>query len=106
LSRALGYIETEIRCETAAELRYRVRDFWSWHRNFEVFRERFSAEYERFERLITAEGIVEREQVLGDYYEKKDGDEDGLFPTNFSDEAEQFSQCVSLGRRAKPARVL
>jgi hypothetical protein len=80
LRRAPGYIATEVECESPGERRYRVRDFWSWHRYFELFRERFAAEYERFERLIAVEGLVEREQFVGAYYEKEAGDGDELVP--------------------------
>jgi len=67
-------------CESQAG-RYRVRDFWSWHRAFEIFREKFQAEHERFEQLISAEGLVERQQFLGAYYVSEGGDGDDLFPT-------------------------
>jgi hypothetical protein len=80
LRRAPGYIATEVECELPGERRYRVRDFWSWHRYFELFRERFAAEYERFERLTVVEGLVEREQFVGAYYEKDAGDGDELVP--------------------------
>jgi hypothetical protein len=80
LKRAPGCAETEVESEWPAQRRYRVRDFWSWHRNFEIFRERFAAEYERFERLISVEGLIEREQFVGAYYEKKDGDGDEFVP--------------------------
>ena len=80
LRRAPGYIATEVECESQAERRYRVLDFWSWHRYFELFRERFGAEYEKFERLIAAEGVVEREELVGAYYEKDRGGEDELVP--------------------------
>jgi len=80
LSRSEGYIATEVACESPAQRRYRVRDFWIWHLGFELFRERFAAEFERFERLILSEGLVEREQFVGAYYEKAPGDEDDLVP--------------------------
>jgi hypothetical protein len=80
LSRGAGYLETEVRCESASERRYRVRDFWVRHLRFELFRERFAAEYERFEQLILADGLVERTQFVGAYYEEKPGDGDELVP--------------------------
>ena len=69
---------TEFWCESPQLSQYRVKDFWSWHRNFEVFRARFQAEFERFEEWLRSEGFVEKEQFLGAYYEKpEDGsDED------------------------------
>jgi hypothetical protein len=80
LGRAKGYIETKIECESEAERRYRVQDFWISHGSFEVFRETFAADYEKFERLLLAEGLVERELFVGAYYEKNPGDEDELVP--------------------------
>jgi hypothetical protein len=75
-----GYIGTEVEFESQVERRYRVRDFWSGHRDFERFREKFAAEYERFERLIMIEGLFERQQFVGAYYEKQAGGEDELVP--------------------------
>ncbi len=80
MSRALGYVETQTECESVAERRYRVRDFWMSHRNFEVFREQFAAEYDRFERLVSSEGLVEREQFVGAYYVKERGHGGELAP--------------------------
>ena len=80
LRHAPGYIATEVECESRAERRYRVRDFWSWHRYFEGFRERFAAEYEAFERLLVSDGLVEREQFVGAYYEKEAGNGEELVP--------------------------
>jgi hypothetical protein len=63
--------------ESQAERRYRVLDRWASHQSFESFREGNQIEYERFSRLIASEGLVERETVLGSFYE--DGpDESGL----------------------------
>ena len=79
LHKADGYLVTECRCESAELLQYRVRDFWRWHRNFEVFRSRFQAEFERFENWLGSERVIEREQFLGAYYEKfEDGSEEDL----------------------------
>jgi len=64
---------SECCCESPDVAQYRVRDFWSWHRNFEIFRARFHAEFERFEEWIRSERMVEREQFLGAYYEKFEG---------------------------------
>jgi len=73
LSRADGYSVTEVWCESPEVLQYRVKDFWNWHRNFEVFRARFHAEFEEFEKWLRSEKLVEREQFLGAYYEKFEG---------------------------------
>jgi hypothetical protein len=78
LSGAEGYQGTEVRCESAEESRYRVRDFWGWHRDFEIFRGRQQVRYERFESWIFAERLIEKEQFLGAYYEDPPGDEDEL----------------------------
>ena len=77
LGRVAGYIDTEVRCESSPERRYRVWDFWTSHRWFEVFQEKFVVEYERFNRLISAEGLVQRQEVVGTYYvdEGSDGDD-------------------------------
>jgi hypothetical protein len=77
LSRADGYLSSEVSRESPEERRYRVRDFWSWHRNFESFRARFQSDFERFERWILFDRLVGKEQFLGAYYEGL-GDEDGL----------------------------
>jgi len=76
LSQAVGYLRTEIGCESPASARYRVKDFWSWHRNFEIFRARFQDEFERFEEWLRSERLIEKEQFLGAYYEKPE-DENG-----------------------------
>ncbi len=80
LGRAKAYTGTEIWCESSAERRYRVRDFWKSHREFEVFRERFVAEVERFHSLLISEGIVSKFEVVGTYYDER-GDGDDLIAT-------------------------
>jgi hypothetical protein len=80
LYKADGYLLSECRCESPQSLQYRVRDLWSWHRNFEIFRARFHAEFERFEEWLRSERLIEKEQFLGAYYErfKDDGSEEDL----------------------------
>ena len=73
---ANGYSLTESWCESEKDRVYRVRDLWSWHREFEVFRSRFHAEVDRFELWLRSEGVIEREQFLGAYYEKFEGGSD------------------------------
>jgi len=74
-----GYLLTEVRCEISKSRQYRVRDFWEWHRSFENFRSRFQLEYERFGSWILSGGLIEKEQFLGAYYERKnDGGEEDL----------------------------
>jgi hypothetical protein len=80
LRRAEGFTGTEIWCESLAERRYRVRDFWRSHREFEGFRERFVAEVERFHSLLISEGIVGKFEVVGTYYDER-GDGDDLVAT-------------------------
>ena len=80
LRRAEGYAGTEIGCESSTERRYRVRDFWWSHREFEVFRARFVAEVERFHSLLISEGIVTKFEVVGTYYDER-GDGDDLVAT-------------------------
>ncbi len=80
LRRAEGFMGTEIWCESPAERRYRVRDFWRSHREFEEFRERFVAEVERFHSLLISEGIVGKFEVVGTYYDER-GDGDDLVAT-------------------------
>ena len=75
LYQADGYLLTEVWCESPEFSQYRVRDFWSWHRNFESFRARFQSEYERLESWLSSDGLVVKEQFLGAYYEAS-GDED------------------------------
>jgi hypothetical protein len=50
-----------------------VRDFWKRHRGFEVFRERFSEGFARFDRQIVDE-LIEKQEFVGAYYEA-DGDD-------------------------------
>ena len=59
-------------CESPGDGRYRVRDFWIWHRGFEVFRERFAEGFVEFDRQIV-DDLVEKQEFVGAYYEA-DGD--------------------------------
>jgi hypothetical protein len=72
LRQALGYIATGVECESVEDGRFRVKDFWSWHRAFEMFRERFSEAFAEFDRQIVAE-LVERQEFVGAYYEADTG---------------------------------
>jgi hypothetical protein len=76
LAAQAGMIRTEFWCESPVERRYRVRDFWTTHLEFEAFREGFALEYRKFEQLLLAEGVVERQEIVGAYYvnEGSDGD--------------------------------
>jgi hypothetical protein len=76
---AEGYLFTEVWCEVPEARQYRVKDNWMGHRDFERFRDRMQAEFEKFEAWIRAEGLIEKEQFLGAYYEKfDDGSEEDL----------------------------
>ncbi len=71
LRQAQGYIATEVECElldAPGDGRYRVRDFWREHREFEIFREQSSEGFVRFDRDIV-EGLVEKQEFVGAYYE-------------------------------------
>ena len=72
MQQAQEYIATEVKCESLPEAgsdgRYRVRDFWSGHRAFEIFRERFSEDFAQFDRQI-AEELIEKQEFVGAYYE-------------------------------------
>jgi hypothetical protein len=67
LRQAEGFVATRFELEGGES--YRVRDFWSGHRGFEVFRERYSEDFAEFDRQIVQE-LVEKEEFLGAYYEK------------------------------------
>jgi len=73
LRQAEGYIATEVKYESVGDGRYRVRDFWSGHRGFEIFRERYSEDFAEFDRRVVDE-LVEKQEFVGAYYEA-DGDE-------------------------------
>ena len=46
-----GYLGTELWCESIESRAYRVRDLWSWHRDFEKFRAQSQAELEVVRKL-------------------------------------------------------
>ena len=62
-----------MKCESPGDGLYRVRDFWIWHRGFEVFRERFADGFVEFDRQIV-DDLVEKQEFVGAYYEA-DGDD-------------------------------
>jgi hypothetical protein len=80
LGRAAGYLGSELICQSRRDRRYRARDFWTSHWEFEWFRERHQRECERFAELIASERILEREIFLGAYYEDEPGDETDIVP--------------------------
>lgn len=72
MRQAQGYIVTEIQCESVEDGCFRVKDFWSWHRAFEVFREGFAEGFVEFDRQIVDE-LVEKQSFVGAYYEVDTG---------------------------------
>jgi heme-degrading monooxygenase HmoA len=72
-----GYRGSESFLWSAAERRYRVFDRWSSHRAFEGFRRQKQPEYESFMQRMLANGLIEREMVLGSFYEDDPGFEEG-----------------------------
>ena len=73
LGQASGYLATEVECESLVGGQYRVRDFWSWHREFEIFRERCAEGFSEFERMVVA-ALVEKQEFVGAYYESRRGE--------------------------------
>lgn len=71
LRKSQGYIATEVKWESVVDGKFRVRDFWNWHRAFEVFRETFAEDFEEFGRNVVDE-LVEKEEFVGAYYESDD----------------------------------
>jgi len=73
LRRSEEYLGTDWKLESETERRYRVFDCWRSHWGFESFRAWYQREYERFNRLIASEHLLERETFLGSFYK---GDSD------------------------------
>jgi hypothetical protein len=48
-----------------------VRDVWSGHRGFEIFRERHSEDFAEFDRQVVDE-LVDKQEFVGAYYESDD----------------------------------
>ena len=81
LSRVEGYCGSDLRRRAEAERRYRLRDFWRSHREFEAFREGSSDAIASFREVIAMAALVEREELLGTYYELgAAGEGDDLVP--------------------------
>jgi hypothetical protein len=76
------YLGSELREESKAERRYRIFDYWRSHEDFEFFRGYHRQAYEKFSQWIQSEKLIERETVLGSFYESdSDSDEGtGLVP--------------------------
>ena len=67
-----GHLGCEVKCESQAERRFRVLDSWRSHLEFEGFREKFSTEVEKFNLLLSSEGLVDRQELVGAYYASDD----------------------------------
>lgn len=65
---SVEYLGTECKLEAAAERCYRVLDAWRSHHGFEDFRARYQPEFEWVRQVISSEGLVERETLLGTFY--------------------------------------
>jgi heme-degrading monooxygenase HmoA len=74
--RSEGYIGTELEKDSLTERRYKVRDFWKSHLDFEAFREQSQHDIEQFREWLASKDLVEQETFLGSFYDESDGDED------------------------------
>jgi hypothetical protein len=76
-TRSQGYIGTELKAVAPDERRYEVRDFWQSHRSFEVFRDWYQEDLERFRDWLAGKEMIEQETFLGAFYSPEaDGGED------------------------------
>jgi hypothetical protein len=69
-----GFKATEL--IAVAPLRYRVRDYWTSHREFEVFRARHQYDVEKFRDWFASKELAEQETFLGSFYQDPEGSED------------------------------
>jgi hypothetical protein len=79
--RSPGYLVTVLKLVSAEGRRYEVRDCWRSHRSFEIFREVYPRDFERFREWLIEKGVVEQETFLGAFYSSADedrGDDAGL----------------------------
>jgi hypothetical protein len=79
--RSADYVATELKRISSERGRYEVRDCWRSHRSFELFREVYSRDLERFREWLAERGLVEQETFLGAFYSGEDedrGDDAGL----------------------------
>jgi hypothetical protein len=79
LGNSKQYLGTQLRVElnTGRLFEVKVLDYWRSHWGFERFRGQFQPKYERFCELIVSEGLVQRERLLGSFYEDDPDVEDG-----------------------------
>jgi heme-degrading monooxygenase HmoA len=64
-----GYIQTELVRDVAADFRYLTLDYWQSEEEFDGFREKNLAEYERLDKEF--EGLTESETRLGAFWMSK-----------------------------------
>jgi heme-degrading monooxygenase HmoA len=77
LSSSAGYRGSELKLESQTERQYQVRDFWQSHLHFERFRSQAAEELAEFAGRLVRDGIVEKEIVLGSFYEDEPGAGEG-----------------------------
>jgi len=82
LRMAKGCCGSELQVESRVGRRYRVRDIWQSHLDFESFLAVAAADLRGFAERITSNGIVAREVVLGSFYEYElgTGEDEDLVP--------------------------
>lgn len=73
LRSSAGYRSSEWKLETRTK--YRLEDVWRSHLDFEKFRSLAAEELAVFAERLMGDGIVEREEVLGSFYEDEPGEE-------------------------------
>ena len=80
LGGAEGYLGSELLLESKVERLYTAFDYWNSHVEFEAFRVTHQVECERFAQLVGFEGLLEKEVLLGSYYEEGPDDESDIVP--------------------------
>lgn len=60
------------------ERRYRVRDWWKSHRDFELFRATYQHDVEEFRKWLASKDLVEHEAFLGSFYSDEPDEDAGL----------------------------
>jgi len=63
---APGFLVSEL--VVMSDQRYRVRDYWTSHLEFEAFRDWRQDEVEQFRDWLASKEMVEHETVLGSFY--------------------------------------
>jgi hypothetical protein len=76
LSKAAGFIATVL--ERRSKRQYQLFDYWISHQDFEAFRKRHHASCQQLAEWAKLDGIVDRELLLGSFYEFGGDDDEGL----------------------------